>query len=67
MVQKAEPVPAETIFARLGARLFKKCYRMHETLFWKLDGLLKPHMHENKKKEKGVPLQMMTFQSLLSS
>jgi len=50
---KRERVPVETIFARLGARLFKKCYRMPETLFWKLDGLLKPHMHKNKKTQKG--------------
>ena len=50
---KRERVPVETIFARLGARLFKKCYRMPETLFWKLDGLLKPHMHKNKKRKRG--------------
>jgi len=30
---KRERVPVETIFACLGLRLFKKCYRMPETLF----------------------------------
>jgi len=45
-------VPVETIFSRLGPRMFKKCYRMTETTFWKLHGLLMPFMKSHSKKRK---------------
>ena len=50
---KRERVPVETIFANLGPRLLKKCYRMPEILFWKLDGLLTPYMRDKKKRKRG--------------
>ena len=50
---KRERVPVETIFANLGPRLLKKCYRMPEMLFWKLDGLLTPYMRDKKKRKRG--------------
>ena len=41
---RRERVPVEIIFSRLGTRLFRKCYRMSEPVFWDLHKLLEPHL-----------------------
>ncbi|KAG7365286.1 hypothetical protein IV203_038489 [Nitzschia inconspicua] len=50
---KRERVPCETIFRRLGGRIFRRCYRMSEPMFWKLHNLLKPYMGGDKKRKRG--------------
>lgn len=50
---KRDRVPVETIFANLGARLVRKCYRMPEPLFWRLHGLLEPHLPQKNKRKRG--------------
>jgi hypothetical protein len=42
--RERERVPVELIFSRLGPRLFRRCYRMSETLFWSLHRLLDPFL-----------------------
>ena len=51
---KRERVPVERIFANLGERLFKKCYRMPETLFWKLERYLQPYLRKRVKRKRGA-------------
>jgi len=45
---RRERVPVETIFARIGPQLFRRCYRMSESLFWKLHSLLEPYLSKDK-------------------
>ena len=49
-----ERVSVETIFTRLGERLLRKCYRMSESLFWRLHGLLRPHMKTVGARQRGA-------------
>ena len=51
---KRERVPVERIFANRGERLLKKCHRKPEMLFWKLEGLLKPYLRQQKKCKRGA-------------
>ena len=51
---KRERVPVEIIFSRLGERLYKRCYRMSEPLFWKLHGMLRPYLKEKEARKRGA-------------
>lgn len=46
-------IPVEEIFAKLGQRFIRKCYRMSEESFWKLHQMLKPYIRENKERSHG--------------
>ena len=49
-----ERKPVDKIFSDLGPRLFRKCYRMPEVLFWKLHGLLQPYCQRQTKRKRGA-------------
>ena len=54
---RRERVPVEIIFSNLGPRLFRKCYRMSEPLFWKLHRMLQPYMkYTNGKRKRGATI-----------
>lgn len=44
---RRQRVPVQVIFQRLGPRLFRKAYRMSESLFWKLHDLILPYASSN--------------------
>jgi hypothetical protein len=62
-----ERVPVETI-SRLGPHMFRKCYRMTETMFWKLHGKIRIFMksHTNKRKRGATPNGDISSSSRLS-
>ena len=52
---RRQRIAVETIFSRLGERLFKRCYRMSESLFWKLHDLLKPYLIKEQRLRGSTP------------